>query len=784
MPGVSVSQGQGILGSSARVWLRGPSSIVVNEPLLIIDGARTHGSNPFRLFEDRDMPSRLEHIDMETVERVEVLRGPAASAIYGPGASKGVILITTKRGRSGPARWTAFAESGPSVETTEFPANFGTLGVRNGLPVTNCPLADQAVGSCTPTSRRSWNPIESASPFRTGWTNGAGLTVSGGAGPINYFVAGSHDRAEGVYETDRSRATSAHIGLSASPVSTVDVNFTGGYRVDLLRHPAESWIFGGLFGESADDPVRRGYSGSGYQGLARQEREEDVHRTTLALNTAWRSRSWLQTSIVLGYDRLGADTDFTVHEGSTTFIERASDRPETRSGTVDATAAYAFRGMAVRSSVGIQHIRENDHGSSYDAAIPDVVGGPFSIAESSLDLDRVSTGIYLQQHFGWKDRLFLTGSLRADRSTVFGVDLDETISPSVDLSWVGIGSTSSASSKWLGELRSRGAYGRGGAHRVLAARQQQSGFPPIPSSETAEEGSELEVGADASLMANRVRASVTYYRATISRGLERFRTFQGEEFLSNSVRVRTSGVESSIDARLFAADRFNLDMGVILTTHRDEVKSVGGPPLLQDNQASLPGEPIGEYFSTPYSYADANGDGLLAPSEIAIQIDEAGSVGSPFPEYEAALRTEMTFGGRVHLSAILDRRGGAKLYNEAAFLRCRTRCVDQNDPATSLADQSRQAARAAGTAFAYIEKADHTKLREVRVALTLPSRVAGIAGASSARISITGRNLYTWTPYRGLDPEIISARHDSIEASDSFYQPTLRSFVARLDLAW
>src|SRR5688500_15428118 len=102
LPGVSVSLGQGVIGSSSRVWLRGPSSLLVNEPLLIIDGARTHGSTAGRIFTDRELPSRLEDIDMEMVERVEVLRGPAAAAIYGPSASKGVILVTTRRARPGP----------------------------------------------------------------------------------------------------------------------------------------------------------------------------------------------------------------------------------------------------------------------------------------------------------------------------------------------------------------------------------------------------------------------------------------------------------------------------------------------------------------------------------------------------------------------------------------------------------------------------------------------------------------------------------------------------------
>src|SRR5688500_12308487 len=94
LPGASVSQGEGFVGSESRVWLRGPNSLFVNEPLLIIDGARTRAAPGGRPFDLGALPSRLEDIDPEIIERIDELRGAAASAIYGPGASKGVILVT------------------------------------------------------------------------------------------------------------------------------------------------------------------------------------------------------------------------------------------------------------------------------------------------------------------------------------------------------------------------------------------------------------------------------------------------------------------------------------------------------------------------------------------------------------------------------------------------------------------------------------------------------------------------------------------------------------------
>ena len=66
----------------------------------------------------------------------------------------------------------------------------------------------------------------------------------------------------------------------------------------------------------------------------------------------------------------------------------------------------------------------------------------------------------------------------------------------------------------------------------------------------------------------------------------------------------------------------------------------------------------------------------------------------------------------------------------------------------------------------------------------MPSRIARLAGATNASLSVTGRNLYTWTSYSGLDPEVTSDRYDTVFASGGFHQPPLRSFTARLDLHW
>jgi hypothetical protein len=184
-----------------------------------------------------------------------------------------------------------------------------------------------------------------------------------------------------------------------------------------------------------------------------------------------------------------------------------------------------------------------------------------------------------------------------------------------------------------------------------------------------------------------------------------------------------------------------------------------------------------------YAFGDANGDGLIGPGEVQIEVGDSPSAGSPFPTYEAALRTGAAFGRRLRVSAAVDRRSGQKLFNATGRARCSVipRCEEQHDPATSLDVQAGAVAGSLGAIGHWIEDASYTKLREVSVSLELPRTWTG---ATAAKLTLFGRNLYTWTSYRGLDPELIADDRNGIAAVDMSRQPPLRTFTARLDLSW
>ncbi|MBK7835071.1 MAG: TonB-dependent receptor plug domain-containing protein [Gemmatimonadetes bacterium] len=117
--GVTVTGGTQT-GSGARIRIRGQNSLSLsNDPIFIIDGVRmSNNVGSSNLFTGGAQPSRIGDLNPEEIESMEIVKGPSAATLYGTDAANGVVLITTKRGRAGTARWTIYGEGGSSRTRT------------------------------------------------------------------------------------------------------------------------------------------------------------------------------------------------------------------------------------------------------------------------------------------------------------------------------------------------------------------------------------------------------------------------------------------------------------------------------------------------------------------------------------------------------------------------------------------------------------------------------------------------------------------------------------------
>jgi hypothetical protein len=160
-------------------------------------------------------------------------------------------------------------------------------------------------------------------------------------------------------------------------------------------------------------------------------------------------------------------------------------------------------------------------------------------------------------------------------------------------------------------------------------------------------------------------------------------------------------------------------------------------------------------------------------------------LGNPFPTREWSFSPRLTLFSLIQLSALVDHRGGFKIYNLTERFRCNfSNCRAAYDPAAGLYNQARNLGQLMNTDAGYIEDGTYTKLREVAVTLTAPSSWTSRLGTEQLSLTLAGKNLAVWTDYTGFDPEVNSTPGGNFNTSDFLTQPPLRIWTVRLNLAF
>ena len=211
VPGLFVTTNSGAVGAPSRLRMRGISSIESdNEPIIIVDGVRLANSTKTSINNTLyagvyggtrqagadDIFRRLDDIDPNSIESIEVLKGPAASTMYGSEAANGVIIIKTKRGQAGPPRWNFFADyrTLAQVEDYEYPIEQVGYRLTGGATSISCRIMDQWQGLCIPIEGeyRGFNMLKDPrfTPQARGYSREVGANVSGGTAELQYYIGG------------------------------------------------------------------------------------------------------------------------------------------------------------------------------------------------------------------------------------------------------------------------------------------------------------------------------------------------------------------------------------------------------------------------------------------------------------------------------------------------------------------------------------------------------------------------------------------------------------------
>ena len=144
-----------------------------------------------------------------------------------------------------------------------------------------------------------------------------------------------------------------------------------------------------------------------------------------------------------------------------------------------------------------------------------------------------------------------------------------------------------------------------------------------------------------------------------------------------------TGIEALVATPLVDTPQFGWTGSLSLTVLHNEVTRMTTPSLYTTNDPIVQGYAFGGLWATPYTYADANHDGIIEPNEV--QLGAFGYLGPPLPTFESALATEVRLPGHVTVSGTLDFRAGNRVWNYTEALRCLSRiCRASQDPTAPL----------------------------------------------------------------------------------------------------
>jgi TonB-linked SusC/RagA family outer membrane protein len=238
-PGIAILPSSGLTGEGARIRIRGNASMSQsNEPIVYVDGVRMDAGGGFGQgfvgTGGGGTPSRLDDIDPNSIERVEVLKGAAAATLYGTEASNGVIVITTKRGSVGAPRWSFQVEQGASrYPTARIEPQWGYA--RSDSQATRLSrFYDQQIRPFELFSRPFAERL-----FETGLATTSSLTVSGGTPLITYYVGGRFYREDGPFTAERFNLP----GTSPEPLGVRSRDLNRKYQGDVSVGISPSQLF-------------------------------------------------------------------------------------------------------------------------------------------------------------------------------------------------------------------------------------------------------------------------------------------------------------------------------------------------------------------------------------------------------------------------------------------------------------------------------------------------------------------------------------------------------------
>ena len=751
-------------------------------------------------------------------------RDPPPPRCTAPPRRTACIQVTTKKGRAGKTRWDVFGETGTLNDVNDYPANLRSYGhSASGALRTNCSLfAPARSGSCVAVDSTISNiPIKSSGILQDGNRRLLGLSVDrrlrGGrrtSSPSEYQKEQNVVPSNGLQRMNirtnlrvaarpRARRAAQHRlrEQRAAPPAERQQLLRRRLRLDARQRGELRARTGGSCTPSlcsgGTDTVSFGYYNRGISpyDFFNIDTRQNVQRLTGGLTSNWTPIELVhgERDARRGHQPSRRHADAPARPAARRRSRRrkvtAACTTRTSSTTrrsLNATATWdAMPTLKLTTTAGTQYSdvgfhRTDAYGAKLLAGSGSLAGTAARFAVGEMTNDIRTLGFLGREQVAWRDRVFLTGSVRTrqeqrvrrelraralsvaqrvvggERGGVLPEDPRPLVAAAARRGRLGRPEPGLPRRRAVLPAGHVDRAGRGRARRSPSAARGTTRLKP-------EKSTEREMGFDLGMFDDRFGVEYTHYnKLTQRRAGERQQRavarHEPQPLHQRRPACATGATSCSCAARCSQGQLVKFDMTVNGSFTKNNLEDLGtdenGVPIpeftggFDATQIFRTGLPLGAYYSNRVSYNDANGDGLIAcpdgPGSATCEFtvtDEPESPRRRPSRRRSSPSRPRCRSAFARVTATLDRRTGQKLYNLTGVYR---NAIFANGAAVQLPDASNLKRQAAAQAAAngylggFIEDASFTKLREVALvahaaAATRGARRRGVGRAHARR---------------------------------------------------
>jgi TonB-linked SusC/RagA family outer membrane protein len=677
--GVQAATPSGILGQAARIRIRGTSSISSSsEPLIVVDGVPYLSGN-----QGSATPyNPLADINSSDIENVEVLKDGAATAIYGSRAANGVILVTTKRGKSGKAKitysnWFGFAKASKT---------FDLLNANDFVTIANEKFAninrpDRPAVASPDKTNTNWQDVVLRSAFQQNHN----LSISGATDQTNYYLSLGYTDMEGIIVANNLKKYNIRAKLEQKAFNnhlTVGANLSVAYNMNNGLNTGTNALSGNIGGAIRAFPNVGPKNADGSWNLSADDarlgrgsntREIDDNYTNQAFvlaNNIFRSQglnltgnSFAKLKIIEGLNattQIGVNylnvEDFWFYSpihgdgrGSNGIVDQAFS-PVFRynwQNTIDYTKAFNDHNLNIVLGQEAQKTRSRYlEGSGTDLSniffgsngniISNTLANQFYDGGLS---ERTLVSYFGRVNYSYSDRYLVSATLRQDKISSLPWGKQDAVLPGVSVGWRISQEAFFKNITVVNDLKLRGGYAKVG-NVEIGSFPYAGTFGPVQYGDWSgvrynrmgnqdlqfETSKKMNIGLDLSIFNSRLQLTADYFHNNIDNLILSAPTppslgVPGNSIATNIGTMYNKGWEFSLNTANINKGDFRWNSTLNISFVKNEVTK------LSNNNADIPsayhiirvGQPIGSFFGYESAGVNpANGNPLWVKKDGSI----------------------------------------------------------------------------------------------------------------------------------------------------------------------